>query len=153
MAFSAAFALLLGMAIICRVQARKIGGGGGGGGGGRGGGGGSAKDKLRPFLLWLALILFAGAGTLAPGTFVGDIIGGIAKMGAWVTWLLAFGMIVAIVRDLWHDQEPDKAAPFALFLLPALTAHLGGTIGSTLQDFWSTYNGIITDALGKLTGI
>ncbi len=151
MAFSAAFALLLGAAIICRINARKM--GGGGGGGGRGGGGGSMKDNLRPFLLWLALILFAGAGTLAPGTFVGDIIGGIAKIGVWVTWLLAFGMIVAIVRDLWHDREPDKAAPFALFLLPAITTHLGGTIGSTLKSFWATYNDIITDALSKLTGV
>jgi hypothetical protein len=152
MAFSAAFALLLGAAIICRINARKIGNGGGGGGGGRGGGS-SMKDNLRPFLLWLALILFAGAGTLAPGTFVGDIIGGIAKIGVWVTWLLAFGMIVAIVRDLWHDREPDKAAPFALFLLPAISAHLGGTIGSTLKTFWTTYGDIITDALGKLTGV
>jgi len=152
MTFSAAFALLLGAAIICRVQARKI-GGGGGGGGGRGGGGGGARDKLRPFLLWLALILFAGAGTLAPGTFVGTIVRSIASHGIWITWLLAFGMIVAVVRDLWHDREPDKGAPFALFLLPALTANLGGWIGSSLNDFWTMYGNMIRDALSSATGV
>lgn len=152
MSFSAAFALLLGAAIICRIQARKIGGGGNGGRGG-GGGGGGAKDRFRPFLLWLALVLFAGAGTLAPGTFVGDIVGSIAGLAIWFAWLLAFGMIVAVVRDLWHDVEPDKAAPFALFLLPSLTTHLGGTIGSALKDFWNMYQEIITDMLQKLTGV
>jgi hypothetical protein len=152
MAFSAAFALLLGAAIICRINARKIGGGGGGGGGGRGGGGGSMKDNLRPFLLWLALILFAGAGTLAPNTFVGDIIDGVL-WAIWVAWLVAFAMIIAVVRDLWHDREPDKAAPFALFLLPAVSTELGGAIGNFLKTFWANYNNIIIDALQKLTGV
>lgn len=149
--FPAAFVLLLGIAIICRVNARKMTGGGGGGRGGDGPTGG--RDKFRPLLLWMAVVFFAAAGTLAPSTFVGTIIGAIVGVHPAVAWLAAFGMIVAIVRDLWHDKSPDKAAPFALFVLPAISTFLGGWMGEAISRFWDVYGDMVRNWLSSATGI
>lgn len=148
--FPTAFVVLLGFAIICRLNAKKVGGGGGRGGGSGGGGG---RDKFSPVLLWSAVALFAAAGTMAPRTFVGDIVGAICGIHPAIAWLAGAGMIVAIIRDLWHDREPDKAAPFALFLLPSISTHLGGWIGTSLARFWDMYGDMIQTWLHSATGL
>jgi hypothetical protein len=149
--FPTAFVVLLGLAIMCRVNARKV----GGGGGGRGGGGGAAggRERFAPILLWTAVVLFMAAGCLAPSTFVGDIVGALTGIHPALAILLFFGMFVAIVRDLWYDKSPDKAAPFALFLLPTITTHIGGWVGSGAGKFFDMFSHIVNGWLNSAIGI
>lgn len=147
MGLTAGFMITLVLGIVLRSQAHKM-----GGGGGRGGGGGERFD-LRPWYLWGALVALAASGTLAVDTFVGSAIGGIAGLAPWVGWCWAFVLIFGSLKDLWSDREPDKVAPWFLFLLPSVSDNLSGGLGRALNSMWDAYGNWAGSILNNLFGI
>lgn len=148
------FMILLVLGVTLRYYAHKAGGGGGGaGGGGRTGGGGGTGDKLRQFFLWTALISLAGAGTFATGTIVGDFIVAICEIAPWVGWCWAIVLIFGSVKDVIGDKEPDKVAPWFLFLLPPVSDGLSGNWGDALSKMWDKYGEVVGGAVSSGMGL
>lgn len=140
------FMITLVLGVVLRSQAHKM----NSGGGGRGQGG--DRLDLRPFYLWAALIALAASGTLAVNTIVGSAISGIASLAPWVGWCWAFVLIFGTVKDLWSDREPDKVAPWFLFLLPSVSNGLSGQFGRLLQQMWDAYGSWASHLIGNLFG-
>jgi len=149
MGITAGFMITLVLGIVLRSQAHKM---GGGDGGGRGGGGGT-RFNLRPWYLWGALISLAASGTLAVDTIVGDFITGIANLAPWVGWCWAIVLVAGTVKDLWNDREPDKVAPWFLFLLPSVSNGLSGEFGGLLNSMWDTYGNWAGEFIGRIFGV
>lgn len=147
MGLTAGFMITLVLGVVLRSQAHKMGGGGGGGRG-------DAKSfSLRDAYLWGAVISLTASGTLAVGTIVGTFITGIASLAPWVGWCWAIVLVFGTVKDIWNDREPDKVAPWFLFLLPSVSNGLSGEFGNLLNRMWDSYGSMAAGMISRIFGV
>lgn len=145
---TAAFMITFVLGVVLRSRAHEM-----KGGDDRGSRSPDKKFTSRDGFLWAACASLFASGTLAVGTFIGDIIGAFTGLAVWIGWCIAIVLVLGIWKDLWNDREPDKVAPWFLFFLPPVTNGLPGEFGQLLQRMWNSYGDAAQGLISRIFGV
>jgi hypothetical protein len=97
------------------------------------------RKRTVPLMAWISFGSAVCGGVLAVGMWIGATVDAIVSPIPW-PWLPAvatLGLLVAIVRDLLIDGEPNKIAVYGAIALPSLAAGAAGKLGDSIRT-WSS---------------